>query len=171
VNRHQRRAQKARSTFQSCKPDDLAKAAVAADQAGQPGIAELMRQVRRGGLAIVFVSDRDDPVTVDDLNEAERPTVVVVGDDDYRATGPSGWRATPTLVAWAAAVVVHAAGATADSYAEAAKAARELGRAVLIETDSAHAERWAIVFRACPVLLVLTRDGAHPVMPPRSAVH
>jgi hypothetical protein len=170
MNRHERRTQKARSTLEACSPENLAKASVMADQAGQAGVAELMREVRRGGLAVFFGSDRMQKVTVEDLDQAQRPTLAVVGDDDYRSTGPAGWRATPTLAAWAAAAVIHAAGASAETYAEAAKVARVKGRAVLIETDTAHVEQWAMVFQSCPVLLVLPRDGAHPVLPPRSAM-
>jgi hypothetical protein len=170
MNRHERRAQKARSTLEACTPENLAKASVAADQAGQPGVAQLMREVRRGGLAVFFGSDRMQKITVEDLDQAQRPTLAVVGDDDYRSTGPSGWMATPALVTWAAAAVIHAAGASAETYAEAAEAARISGRAVLIETDTAHAEQWAMVFEERPVLLVLPRDGAHPTLPERSAM-
>jgi hypothetical protein len=130
-----------------------------------------MRQVRRGGLALFFNSDRTQTVTVEELNQAQRPTIVVVGDDDYQSTGPAGWRCSATVAEWAAAAVIHAAGATADTYAEAAKAARLLGRAVLIETDTANALAWAKVFEPKRVLMVLPKDGPHPIMPPRSAVH
>jgi len=171
VNRHQRRTAKARSTLEACTPENLAKAAVAADQAGQPGVAELMREVRRGGLALFFNSDRDQAVTVAELNQAARPTVLVVGDDDYSSTGPAGWRCSATIAQWAAAVVVHAAGATAESYAEAVKAARMLGRAVLVETDTAHVKEWAMTFCGRPVLLVLPTGGQHPIAPPRSAMN
>ena len=171
MNRHQRRAAKARSILQACKPDDLANAAAMADQAGQPGVAELMREVRRGGIAVCFNSDRKRKMTVAELNQAARPTIVVVGDDDYSSSGPSGWRCSATIADWAAAVVVHAAGADAESYAEAAKAARLLGRAVIIETDTAHAKDWATVFKGRPVLLVLPKSGPHPIVPPRSSLN
>jgi hypothetical protein len=171
MNRAERRATKAQSVLQACTPDNLAKAAVAAEQAGQPGVAELMREVRRGGLAVFFSSDRQQVVTLAELNQAVRPTVVVVGDDDYQSTGPSGWRCSAVVSEWAAAAVVHAAGATAESYSEAVRAARLLGRAVLIETDTAHAEEWALVFEPKRVLLVLPKTGPHPILPPRSALH
>jgi hypothetical protein len=156
---------KARGTLQACTPDNLAKAAMAADQAGQPGVAELMREVRRGGLCVFFNSDRSQTITMAELNQAQRPTVVVIGDDDYSSTGPAGWRCSATIAQWPAAVVVHAAGATAESYAEAVKAARLLGRAVLVETDTAHVEEWAMTFYGRPVLLVLPKGGQHPVQP------
>ena len=171
MSRAQRRASEARSLLQACTPDNLAKAAVAADQAGQPGVAELMREVRRGGLAILFNSDRHQTVTAADLNEAARPTIVVVGDDDYQSTGPAGWRCSATVAEWAVAAVIHAAGATAESYAEAAKAARLLGRAVLIETSTAYAFEWAESFKPKRVLMVLPQDGPHPILPPRGALN
>ena len=171
MNRHQRRAAEAKATPQACAPEKLAQASVAADQAGQPGTAQLMREMRRGDIAVLFNTDRERPVSVEELSKAQLPTLVVIGDDDYRSTGPAGWRATPALAAWAEAAVVHASGASAETYAEAAKAARIKGRAVLVETDTAHARDWAEVFRDRPVLLVLPRDGAHPAVPPRSSVH
>jgi len=130
-----------------------------------------MRQVRRGGLAVLFNSDRGQRVTADELNQAQRPTVVVIGDDDYASSGPAGWRCSATIAGWAAAAIVHAAAATAESYAEAAKAARLLGRAVLIETDTAHALAWAKVFEGRPVLVVAPTTGPHPILPPRSAIN
>ena len=171
MNRSQRRATKAHILLEACTPENLAKAAVAADQAGQPGVAELMREVRRGGLALFFNSDRNQEVTVDDLNQAQRPTVVVIGDDDYSSSGPTGWRCSATVAEWAVAAVIHAAGATAESYAEAVKAARLLGRAVLVETDTAHALAWAQVFQPKRVLLVLPKVGPHPILPPREALN
>jgi beta-phosphoglucomutase-like phosphatase (HAD superfamily) len=171
MNRAHRRAAKARSTLEACTPENLAKAAVVADQAGQPGVAELMREVRRGGLALFFSSDRKQTVTVAELNQAALPTVVVVGDDDYSSSGPAGWRCSAALAEWAAAAVIHAAGATAGTYAEAAKAARLLGRAVLIETDTAHAAAWAEVFQGRPVLIVAPTTGPHPILPPREKLN
>lgn len=135
-----------------------------AEQAGQPGVAELLRQVRRGGLAIVFCSSRTDPLDIADLDQAPCPVVVVVGDDDYASTGPAGWRAASTLAAWARAAVVHAAGATADTYRQAADAARIVGHSVLVETDSAHALEWAAIFHEQPVLTVFATDGQHPAL-------
>jgi hypothetical protein len=111
-----------------------------------------------------------DAVKVSGLNRAARPTVAVIGDDDYRSTGPAGWRCSAAIAEWAAAAVIHAAGATAESYGEAAKAARLLGRAVLIETDTANALAWAKVFEGRPVLVVAPTTGPHPVMPPRSSM-
>lgn len=165
MNRAQRRAAKARTSLHACTPENLAKASVLSDQAGQPGVAELMRQVRRGGLAVFFASDRKQPVTVAELNQAARPTVVVIGDDDYRSTGPSGWLATPVFAEWASAAVVHAAGASAESYAEAVKAARLLGRAVLVETSTGYAHEWAKTFAPRRVLMVLPKSGLHPISP------
>lgn len=112
----------------------------------------------------MFVSDRNQRIATKLLNRG-RPTVVVVGDDDYCSTGPKGWSGTPALVQWAAAAVIHAAGSSAESYSEAAKAARLRSRTVLIETDTAHAKDWALAFRDRPCLLVLPKSGPHPIVP------
>ena len=172
VSRAPRRAAQACAIHRDFMPDDLAKLVVAAEQAGQPGYAELIREVRRGGLAVISGFPRHQTMTAADLNRAARPTVVLVGDDDYSSTGPRGWCCAANLAEWAAAAVIHASAATAESYAEAAKAARLLGRAVLVETDTAHADEWAAVFPGRPVLGVLPKGGRpHPVMPARETMN
>ena len=58
---------------------------------------------------------------------------------------------------------------SAQTFAKAAKAARLIGRAVLIEI-TALAEEWAMVFKGRPVLGVLPADSQHPDPQPRSAM-
>jgi hypothetical protein len=176
MNRQQRRAQAAQcrrfgtiARF-NCTPDNVAKAIVAAVQCGQPGVAELLRHVRSGDIQIVQVESRDADIATADLIIVDRPAVALVGDDDYRSTGPKGWRSATTISAWARSAVIHAAGATADTYREAVRGAHVTGRCALIETDAAHADAWAGVFTGKPVLVILPRDGVHPVMPRREAM-
>lgn len=177
MNRHQRRAAKARrqiggtGVFKACSSEQLARASMIADQAGQPGVAEILREVRRGGLAAGFCRRREEPLHLRDLERSSTPMVFVIGDDDYRSTGPAGWRCADTLARWARAAVIHAAAATPESYGEAVRAARMLGRAVLVETDMAHMMQWAELFRDRPVLVILATDGLHPMVPAREAVH
>jgi hypothetical protein len=172
MNRAYRRAAKAQGIHHDLMPDNLARLVVAAEQAGQPGYAELLREVRHGGLALIGGFDRHAAMTVADLNRAARPTVVLVGDDDYQSTGPRGWSSATTIADWAECAVVHAAASTAVSYAAAAAAARLRGRAVLIETSTAFAYEWEALFSRKHVLLVLPKNGRpHPVMPAREAMH
>ncbi|GAN76271.1 hypothetical protein [Acidisphaera rubrifaciens] len=167
-NRHQHRAQAAQARI-GCTPDDLARAVAVAEQAGQPGLAELLRAVRQGKIQLTHVPHRDAEVTARDLPQTGA-AVVLVGDDDYSSTGPAGWRCAATIAAWAEAAVVHAAGATAETYAEAVHAARLLGRCVLIETDAAHAREWAERFPLKPTLVIVPRDGEHPTRPAAEVV-
>jgi hypothetical protein len=177
-NRHARRADAARGQqphapaglFRGCKPSDIARSVALAEQAQQPGLAELLRELLTGTFSLVSASGRTALVNPDELARAQHACVVLIGDDDYASSGPAGWRCAETIAAWARCAVIHAAGASAETYHEAVQGARLLGRAALIETDTAHAEEWASLFVGKPALLVLPREGAHPVLPPRSAM-
>ena len=47
-----------------------------------------------------------------------------------------------------------------------------MGRALLVETTSAHALAWAALMSGKPALGILPPEGGvHPVMPAREAVH
>jgi hypothetical protein len=159
------------SVFYGCRPDDIAKAIVVCEAAGQIGHAELCREMRKGGLALVAGFDRQHAIAAAVLGGARHSTLVVVSDDDYHATGPRGWRSAAVITSWARAALIHAAGADRESYKAAAEAARLVGRAVLIETSSDHANSWAELVQDKPALVISPRGGPHPILPPRSAVH
>jgi hypothetical protein len=142
-----------------------------ADQAGQAGVAHLLREMMQGDLALAFVSDRNAAIDDADLIQAWRETVLIIGDDDHASTGPAGWRCAADVASWCAAAVIHAAGATAESYGEAARAARSVGRTVLVETDVRNAQGWAGLFMGKPRLLILPRDGIHPIQPKREEIN
>jgi len=131
ANRHQRRAAVARNRpahpagiFRTCKPADLARAIAAVEQTGQTGLAELLREVRTGTFALVAVETRNAIVRPEDLQACVLPAVTLIGDDDYASTGPAGWRGAAAVAAWARCAVIHAAGATAETYKEAIRGAR-----------------------------------------------
>ncbi len=164
MNRQQRRAAARQSIpFFRCSRDNLANAAMRADQAQQPGMAALLREMMQGGLALVSIADRATTVDLDEVRQKSRPTVVIVGDDDHASTGPAEWKCANAVAAWAACAVIHAAGATAETYVEAVAGARVTGACALIETDAAHATEWTRRFVGKPTLLILPRNGAHPV--------
>lgn len=164
MNRQQRRAAARQSVpFFRCSREKLAEAAMRADQAQQPGVAALMREVMRGDLALVSITDRAATIDLDEVRQKCRPTVLVVGDDDHASTGPAGWKCADAVAGWAASAVIHGAGATADTYIEAVAGARVTGACALIETDAAHATEWTRRFAGKPTLLILPRNGAHPV--------
>ena len=153
------------------KRNDLARASVAVEQAGQPGLAELIRAASHGIIALMMVSDRTVSVSKRELTGCTRPLVVVLGDDDYSGSGPSGWLCAKRVAEHTACAVIHASGATAETYAQAWMGARLTGSCALIETDTEHAHAWAELWKGKSVLLVWPRGGVHPVMPNRSAVH
>ncbi len=119
MNRQQRRAHAASSRrsgtieYFRCNPDNVANAIVVAEQCGQPGVAELLRHVRSGHIQIVQIENRSAEIAAADLIIVDHPAVALIGDDDYKSTGPSGWRSAETICAWAHSAVIHAAGATA----------------------------------------------------------
>ena len=167
MNRQQRRSAARGSrdslSFIPCTRENLARAAMGADQAQQPGIAALTREMMRGGLALIYVTDRAAAIDLDGVTEKHRATVLIIGDDDHASTGPAGWKCAEAVAAWGACAVIHAAGATAETYLEAARGGRILGACVLVETDTAHAEQWTALFVGKPTLLVLPRGGVHPL--------
>ena len=167
-NRHHRRAEAAQNRA-GCTADNIARAILIAEQAGQPGLAELLRALRRGDIQLAHVPHRDTVIRAADLPQTAA-TVALVGDDDYQSTGPNGWRGAAAITAWASCAVIHGSGTSAETYAEAVHAAQLLGRCVLVETDAAHAHEWAERFRPKPTLIILPPDGVHPTAPKREAV-
>jgi hypothetical protein len=153
------------------KRSDLARASVAVEQAGQPGLAELIRAASHGVIALMMVSDRTVSVSKRELTGCNKPIVTVIGDDDYASTGPSGWLCAKRVAQHTACAVIHASGATADTYAQAWMGARLTGSCALIETNTEHAREWAQLWRGKSVLLVWPRGGVHPVTPARELVH
>jgi hypothetical protein len=97
---------------------------------------------------------------------SDRPTVALVGDDPGAARGlggPGAWQCTAAIRRWCNAAIVHAAGGEPHHYREAVLAALLVGRVAFIETTSANAQAWAERL-ACPAtLLILPREGAHPI--------
>ena len=131
---------------------------------GHVAHASLMRAVLAGEVALAGVYDRAAPIRARHLCRTSLPLIVMVGDDDASPTGPNGWRCASELARWAGAAVVHGAAATVETYTEAIAAARATGRALLIETDSAHVSDWAELVRGKPTLNVIPGGGlVHPV--------
>lgn len=169
MNRHQRRAIAAQNhpPRMECTAANINRAIAFAEQSGQPGVAELYRAVLAGDFGLVPITRRDMQIATADL-AAPVPMLILIGDDDYASTGPAGWQCSSILAQWAHAAVIHASGATAETYREGVKAARICRRAVLVETSTDKASAWAELFRPKPVLLILPSDGPHPVMPSKA---
>ncbi|MBN8889214.1 MAG: hypothetical protein ABS99_05720 [Acetobacteraceae bacterium SCN 69-10] len=104
------------------------------------------------------------------LNRPGLPEVVLIGDDDYRSTGPAGWRCADWLAGWGRRALIHGAGGEGRHYEVAVQAAVAGRRLALVETTSAHAAAWAALLRdRMPSLIVVPKpgDGPHPIPPVR----
>jgi hypothetical protein len=111
---------------------------------------------------------RGEPFPHGLLKALSRPVVAVIGDDDYRSTGPSGFPAAKRFAYWAKASIVHATGGEVKHYEEAVNAAVLCFRLLLVETDAAHGVEWRRFLgdgRRIPILAILPCDGVHPVKP------
>jgi hypothetical protein len=58
---------------------------------GFVGKVELLRAALAGHIALIELP-RDAPLP-SALNRITRPAILLIGDDDYASTGPSGWAA------------------------------------------------------------------------------
>lgn len=99
------------------------------------------------------------------LKNTARPLVVLLGDDDYATTGPTGWAAMPGFLRWASGALVHATGGDVPSYQMAIGLALVRPRFLLVETDSVHAEEWGAVLcrRRIPCIGFVPPSGVHPI--------
>ena len=104
-----------------------------------------------------------------------KPAIVLIGDDDYLDRGPNGWRVAQRAIRWAAAVLLHAAGATRGQYLGVIEAAERVGRVLVVECSTTTLPAWADLVAAAPhkpsVLVIKPTVGAHPVRPTSEAVH
>jgi hypothetical protein len=71
------------------------------------------------------------------------PTVIVVGDDNAgRSRGPEDFPQAGRVLAWAARLVLYAAGGKVEHYRATAEAARACGRVALVETSTTNEPAW-----------------------------
>lgn len=101
---------------------------------------------------------------------SNRPAVLLVGDDDYRSTGPAGWPMADAMARWCRFAIVHATGAEVSHYQSALLLAEAHGTVLFVETDSAHEAAWVEAVQAAPgsrgLQIIRTRSGGvHPVLP------
>jgi hypothetical protein len=161
------------AVIQIGKPDELNRLTAVAASLGLIGRVELLRAVRDGRINIAE-PHRDTPVPTRILKCAVRPLMAILGDDDDFPTGPGAWATLPRVLRWARVAMVHATGATVESYRFALGATVLHRRFLLIETTSSHGEAWARVMKEhrIPTLLMRpTGDGVHPKPDDRRAAH
>jgi hypothetical protein len=147
-------------------PADLDRLVAAACVSDAPHFARLAKAVRAGTHNLV-IPNRQAMAPMGMLKRSPRPVVLLLGDDDYCSTGPNGWACVPKVFAWAQKALVHGTGADIASYQMALDAASVCRRFLLVETDSSLATEWAEAIAAArsaiPTLILLPRDGVHPV--------
>jgi hypothetical protein len=150
------------------RPEHCARHIAAQAQAGEPAMIPLFRGVREGLISAVW-NVRGTQVEPSVLDLKRRPTVIVVGDDDYRSTGPSGWPQAARLMRWANALLLHGAAGEPEHYGLAVAAAVVRKRMLFVQTSSSRLAEWdAFAEGLCAAdILALAiaprRESAHPV--------
>jgi hypothetical protein len=81
------------------------------------------------------------------LSKKHGPTVIALGDDDYKSTGPSGWPQVVRLLRWATTMSLHGASGEPIHYAMAAAGAMICRRLLMVETGAAHLDAWLALAR------------------------
>jgi hypothetical protein len=156
------------------KANDLDRLIASAVTTGAGHKAELLRAVRRGTIALVEPMDRDSIISMRMLKHISRPTLVIIGDDDYRSTGPAGWKCAKAMLRWSRWTCLHAAGVQVEQYRALVAATILHRRMMLVETSSAMLPAWSAALQAeqrIPRgLTVVPRDGAHPIVPAGDAL-
>lgn len=135
-----------------------------------PWAVPLYRAVRAGDINLI-TPQRDAQVQKAVLANTRRPCVVLLGDDDYRSTGPAGWACARRVRAWGGGAVLHATGGEARHYEAAVAAAVAYQRLILVETASTQQDAWLAFLAPKPVHLITNRDSApHPATPNKERV-
>lgn len=103
-----------------------------------------------------------------------RPSVLLIGDDDGANRGPSGWPAASKAVDWGRWFLLHAAGAEPEHYHLAITMAQIHRRVVVIECTTGTLPAWigmtAKARNRVGGMVIYPRGGVHPVMPARGTM-
>lgn len=123
----------------------------------------IYRAVADGRIALVEPSRRTS-VPSRMLIASNRPTILLIGDDDDAPTGPTGWCCARRAKKWGRSALIHAAAGEPAHYRAAVLGAEFHDRFVLVETDTAHRDAWASwLHSVMPGVVITTRPGdVHP---------
>jgi hypothetical protein len=155
---------------------DLPRGIVAAEQAGAPGLAHLLRALRAGRIAFLPLMPECSNARFKQFAALtkNRPAIVLVPDDDYRNRGPAGWQVAERAVHWASNILLHAAGAELFHYEAAVQAVQLTRRLLFIESNTTTAERWVDLIDAAQkrknTTVIWPSGGPHPIVPGREAL-
>jgi hypothetical protein len=157
--------------------DDLARAIVLAEAQGSIGFVHLARALAAGRIAFQPLPPEMSASRFKQFARltTDRPTIVVIGDDDGFDRGPGGWRLAERAVAWAKTTMLHGAGAELPHYEAAVRAAQLVRRCLIVECSSATLPAWEALVRTAPhrpvTLVVRPRGGVHPLPMARESMH
>jgi hypothetical protein len=161
-----------RDSFRFSSDDQIDRMIAGFATMGASHHVELLRAVRQRQINLLGLGRAEEaPMKV--LESSLRPTIVLIGDDDYQTTGPTGWASFRRLGYWANGALVHATGADVASYRLGIGMAIMHRRFLFVETSSKHADEWAAALRKRSIATfgLLPPGGAsHPVLPPRGAM-
>jgi hypothetical protein len=105
----------------------------------------------------------------------DKPSVLLIGDDDGANRGPPGWPGAPKAVEWGRWFLLHAAGAEPKHYQLAIAMAQIHRRVVVIECTTSTLPAWIAMTEKARNrvggMVIYPRGGVHPMMPDRAAVH
>ena len=155
---------------------DLPAAITRLQAAGDVGMCHLLRALRAGRCAVLPVLPGTSHAVLKRFAAltASRPAVAIVGDDDGADRGPRGWPLAQRAVAWANAIVLHAAAAETAHYEAAILAAQVVGRVLIVECSTATFPAWRSMVEAAPhkprTLAIVPREGVHPLPVDRRAM-
>lgn len=135
------------------------------------GVEVVIKALQAGKIEVVWASRNDPPISISTLKRMGRPVLVIIGDDDYAASGPATWKSIRLLMRWSRGVIIHGAGAEAEHYATAVEGAIALGRIVMVETASSFIGAWAVEADAKLWQVIAPRSGLHPLIPSLEDMH
>jgi len=162
---------KKQNEFQINQRDQLDRI-IAAVSVHAPWSVPLYRGVRDGRVNLIQ-PQRDAVLTATMLTKSSRPLIVLVSDDDYQSTGPSGWACASILQSWGFCAVIHAAAGEPQDYELAVETAWVIQRFVLVETATAFQTGWQNHLGPhMPTLTIQAIDYfPHPKVPAPGATH
>jgi hypothetical protein len=162
--------------FQIQSWEDLPAGILAAQQAGSPGLAHLLRALQSGRIAFLPLMPECSNARFKQFSALtkDRPVIVLVPDDDYQNRGPAGWIVAERAVRWAANILLHCAGAELFHYEAAVQVAQLSRRLLFIESNTTIADRWVDLIDAAQkrqnTTVIWPSSGPHPIVLRREVI-
>ena len=153
-------------------PEGIARGIEFMLRAGDDMHVPLLKAIETGRVAIVFAYGRTGGLSLSALQRLRKPTMILIGDDDYAATGPAGWPCAKQAIRWCRSAIVHGSGADRSFYEGAVATTLLMWRLLVVETSSERTASWASALAAKPTLIIRPENnGPHPLKPAPGDVH